>query len=490
MALGMPLLMGWAMVACNEESDKPLPSYQPDMSVAVNDFSLKADMNVLDDLDSIYFSIDLDKGVIFNADSLPVGTDITKLIPVISYPSTCNSAVIHMEGGKVRQGDVDYMQNPSDSIDFSGKVTFTLTSGQGASSRTYTIKVNVHQLNPDSLSWSNMASAKLPSRLANPLEQKTVACNNMAYTLIKEADNTYTMATTDAPADGSWNKATVSGLSAPDVRSFVAADDAFYILDAGMLMTSANGVNWSATGKQWRSITGGFADCVLGLANVDGVLCHVSYPDKYGTVAAEADFPVDNASNLGLFSSKWSQTPIALLVGGTSEDGTPVRGTWSFDGINWVKISSSDEASAISNASIVPYYIYRKSLTSWRKTEYAIWLLIGGRKNGQDVNDTVWMSYDNGVNWQKAPVGMQLPNDVPALWNADALTIDVQFDAVLSDAWTKAPAQMRLPYVQEGYNLTWRCPYIYMFGGLTEQNAFSNTIWRGVLNQLTFTPII
>ena len=48
-------------------------------SVRISAFSLKSDSTVLENLNNVFFTIDLEKGLIYNADSLPKGTQITKL---------------------------------------------------------------------------------------------------------------------------------------------------------------------------------------------------------------------------------------------------------------------------------------------------------------------------------------------------------------------------------------------------------------------------
>ena len=37
---------------------------------------------------------------------------------------------------------------------------------------------------------------------------------------------------------------------------------------------------------------------------------------------------------------------------------------------------------------------------------------------------------------------------------------------------------------------SWTSPYIYLFGGVNEDGNVCNEVWRGVLNRLTFKPII
>lgn len=142
----LPCLIGAAIVlgACNaEKSDEP--AYEPALSVAVQGFSLTANSKVMANLDSVFFSIDLDHAVIFNADSLPVGTNINKLVPKITFPAAVSKAEIKMSGGTTRTGIVNYKTSPTDSIDFTGDVTLTLSTEDGALSKTYTLKVNVHK---------------------------------------------------------------------------------------------------------------------------------------------------------------------------------------------------------------------------------------------------------------------------------------------------------------------------------------------------------
>ena len=50
--------------------------------------------------------------------------------------------------------------------------------------------------------------------------------------------------------------------------------------------------------------------------------------------------------------------------------------------------------------------------------------------------------------------------------------------------------QQRIPWQVEGGIITWECPYIYLIGGYGPDGKLYDTIWRGVLNRLTFTPII
>ncbi|MDE5808247.1 MAG: hypothetical protein K2H76_09025, partial [Muribaculaceae bacterium] len=101
----MAAVMASGIASCNKKTEEPEDEtekivYLP--NVAVTSFKLKANKDVMPKLDSVFFSVDLDHGVIFNADSLPVGAKVNKLVPSISYSSAITSALIIMEGGTTR----------------------------------------------------------------------------------------------------------------------------------------------------------------------------------------------------------------------------------------------------------------------------------------------------------------------------------------------------------------------------------------------------
>ena len=127
-------------------------------------------------------------------------------------------------------------------------------------------------------------------------------------------------------------------------------------------------------------------------------------------------------------------------------------------------------------------------------SEFKIWLLVGGRKTDGTPNRTVYMSYDNGVNWISAVDYMQLPEYITSLIQADPIVLEHGMNANLQDAWKKMPARQAAPWMIKhelnGYELSWQCPYIYLFGGRDGEGRLSTTVWRGVLNRLTFTPLL
>lgn len=164
------LITGAATLSsCNEKKDSDM--YLAPVNLAVTAFKLKSNLGN-QELDSVYFSIDLNKGLIFNADSLRKGTDISKVVATITFQGTVSEAKIVMEGGSTRTGEIDYKKNPTDSIDFTGNVTLHVKADDNKIGTSYRIKVNVHQMETDSLYWSETAERKLPRGLPTPSTRK------------------------------------------------------------------------------------------------------------------------------------------------------------------------------------------------------------------------------------------------------------------------------------------------------------------------------
>lgn len=480
------ILLGGALSSCNKESDDL--SFVSPTNLAVTNFKLKYTRDA-QGVDSAYFSIDLEHGVIFNADSLRRGTPVNKLVAEITYSATIDRATIIMDGGSTRVGEIDYKNNPTDSIDFTGNVRLVI--GYGDNEASYRIKVNVHKELADSLVWDETALASLPSRLGNPSAQKTVSFGDVAVCLLRESDGSYTLSTSSDLMANQWNKREITFPFTPQVESLSNSSDAVYILDStGNLYRSADMTQWTATGETWESIIGGYNETVVGLRNDGGTLRHAQYPKlSISETAIPSDFPVKGRSNFVTLTNKWTSSPVAFFAGGVTSDGSVSSDTWAFDGSDWVKLGSGG-IPAVESATIVPYYTYRPSATGEAMLEYDVWMLIGGRMADGQSNRTVYVSYNNGVNWAPGNSLMQLPEVIPAMAGCDNVVMTTEKSSNISDAWTRIGAPARISHKTDGDVISWDCPYIYIFGGYSPDNRLYDTIWRGVLNRLTFTPII
>lgn len=495
---GLLIALSLTLSSCNKDSSDT-PFYVEPSSVAVNGFSLKANTKVLSGLDSVFFSIDLERGLIFNADSLPKGTKVDALIPIIALPSSVTKANIIMEGGSKRTGEVDYLKNSDDSIDFTGRVVLELMSAEG-NSRAYEVKVNVHTMEPDSLWWGNTAIAKLPSRLEAPVEQRTVQTGDGSVAaVIAEADGSYTFSSSADAFSGVWTKNRIELPFVPKVRSLAFCDSRYYMLAAdGSLYSSPDGVGgWGATGEKWSCILGAYGNALTGISlpAQGDALEFTSFPAGVMGGSVPDGFPVSGYTDMLLLNSKWWDNPYAVIYGGTDRAGKLSGAVWAFDGSHWAQISNGG-VPALDGAAMIPYFAYRRTDKSWIFNEYSVLMVMGGRDADGNLNRDMYVSYDNGVFWSKASELMQMPEYIPGMYDLDAVAATTEMSGNFEPrGWNSAttpdlPSWFRVDYATDGYDVKWECPYIYLYGGRDSSGKLYNTVWRGVIRRLTFLPLL
>lgn len=489
-------LLGSA-TSCNDKTTETEEIAVTVSTVAVKSFTLKADSKVMTNLDSVFFSIDLDKGVIFNADSLPVETNISRLIPVITFMTTMSKAeIVVSEEGK-EDKTYDYLTNANDSIDFTKKVQLKVTAFDMQTSYTYDLKVNVHSQKPDSLMWDRNAATTLPSRKGNPSAQHTVLFKDKALSVIEESDGEFTLSTSSDLFNGRWDKEKLILSFNPDISTLSATPDALWMLDEqGNLYTSADGSTWETTGENWVSLIGPYLNCVLGVKTSDNGLIHCHYPDIADISDTDVDpnFPMSGRSDFVTIDNEWSELPVAFFIGGKKDDASLSNATWAFDGNKWACIDDLP-APALESPTIFKYVYNRRTGNSFYPYSAEAWLMFGGKNADGSVNKTVYYSYDNGITWRPGDSLMQFPEYVPALYGADAVVMYTSLTANISDYWnpsrsSRAGLGLKPEYTINGFDITWKCPYIYLIGGMDSGNQLSDSVWRGVLARLAFTPLI
>ncbi len=455
-------------VSCNSDTEDlgyTLPS-----SALVKSFSLSANDSVLDNLDKVFFSIDLNNATIFNADSMPYSTRIDKLIPVIT---TGGASAVELVVPRPGQSDttINYVEHPNDTIDFSnGIVKLKIQSVDESVTMEYKISINVHQVKSDSLSWGSTAFSKLPGADTPATKQHTLKHNGKVYCLRNAGDDCILASCVNPDLD-MWQSENMSFDFTPDIESFRTSASAFYILDdAGALYKSEDeGKTWSSTGKTFTYLIGGYGEDVIGTVK-SGDSWSIASTDG-SSLAAPADFPVTGMSTPVEYTFPMSASRQLTVVGGRKADGSLSADSWGFDGHNWARLSRTGLPEGLEGATVTPYYTFEEN-EYWVATKESLFLLIGGRTSTGKCNMTSYISYDYGMSWQKAPELMQLPNDVPAVYGAQTVVVSSLLGSRASVAIT-----------------SWECPYIYLFGGYGANGALNNQVWRGVINRLSFKPL-
>lgn len=171
---------------------------------------------------------------IYNTDSLPVGTNAGKI--VFSAFNMRGTATIRDLG---TGSNVAF--NASDSTDFTTPRLITITSTDLSASRQYVVEVNVHKEEADTFVWKQAAAAQLAAlskmRLFAADGTLTLFAHNAAgKTLCLKAS---------AAQPEAWEEREANADIA-DPRNIQLFKDAYYAIGKGGLLSSADGITWTA----------------------------------------------------------------------------------------------------------------------------------------------------------------------------------------------------------------------------------------------------
>lgn len=485
------------IASCNSDSYEY--HSELDGSAIVKSFSLVENDKVLADLDSVYFSIDLVKGEIFNADSLPVGTRISGIAATIVTDNP-SAVTLHIPRPGQTDSVVDYLSNSADTIDFSnGPVRLEVTSQNGLTIKNYSIRINVHTIKSDSLCWGSEAVAPLPA-LSGATKQRTVQRGSAAYTFSTDGSRYSVAATSDFAA---WDPSAFTPGFDMDVTTAVATDDKFYALATdGTLWSATQAAGpWSSEELNFSCLYGGYGAEVVGLCtNVNGQPGVMLYP-SLKPVSAPSGIPVSGFSPAVNLSASDSEHASQLIItGGRDAYGRLTAETFGFDGSSWAQLSQKALPFAVEDLAVAPYYSLRNKAIEWRVDVLPTLLAMGGRKADGKLNDVVYISRDWGMHWQKADSLLQPGTQMPVVYGAQTLVAERTLSVARSAAsWQELPARRlpigaRMAAVAPLSRATapiteWEAPYIYLFGGYTADGKLNTGVWRGVINRFTFKPI-
>lgn len=483
-------LTGGIFASCN--SDDTWGSEPVDLSgTAVTGFSLKNNIQVLNNLDSVYFSIDLVNCRIFNATPLPCDTK-TDALAVSIASNSCSQAKLLFKDNDGNDAVVDYLTSPDDKVNFAnGPVTLRIVSLDGNNTRDYNITVNVAKSVTDSLYWDRLDSGSLYG-ITGMNRSRTVKVNGNALTLTSSRSGRLAI-TTFIPAaqagGGNWQSAIVEpqfsvngGSSATpsiNVESFTSTSDgSLYLIDNnGNLYRSTDlGNTFTKVDSNWLSLTTAYKNGVLGVKENAGARSFAAYPSTLWPSAGASlptGFPVKGASQGVEFTTKWAAQPQVVIAGGTTAAGLYSSSTWAFDGNKWAEISKT--LPAASGYSMTRYTIAETDTVSWRTKERDILIAFGG--NGLKPVKEVWVSKDMGVNWQRGTSLLQLPDYIPFTTGGSLLVFEKTLEAGNATPLAIKPIT------------SWDCPYLYLFGGYGEDGSLLPTYWSGVVNYLTNKPL-
>lgn len=384
------------------------------------------------------FVIDQNSGDIYNPDSLPVGTDISKVVVDI----TADNYVFIV-------AETDSLWEEEDSLDFRSPIHFKVLSQAGAFGKVYTVQINVHQQEPDSMVWTRMAGSDFSTDIA---KQKAVYLNGHIY-VFAEQNGQVNLTSTSTDDGRQWSPLQPTDLpTQADLTSAVVWKGQFYMLAGQELYTSADALTW---GK-------------------------VETDQTFGRLIAAAD-----------------QGAVKLIAADTENHYIE-----SFDGLSWKQAGELPENFPTNRFSSISYELNTNSSLSRI-------VLIGDGGLASDTTNVVWSQLTSETDWTDI-IPADLDDACPKLENATLLRYDNKlytFGGKGQDGEALTPFGRVYESVDNG--ITWapiteQVMFPETFGDLYEQAEgeyscvvddeqriwlmWSRTgeVWRGRINRLGF----
>lgn len=390
----LPFLLAAVLMAASCSSDEDTADYTGDcaitsvvMGTLYRDYTTQTadgrDTSYVITLPASYYPLHIDhlRGLIYNTDSLPVGTRVNRVR--FSTFSADGNIVYRLDSGK------DTLYSSSDSLDMTHPRRFTVYASNGIDTKQYVMTVNVAHVDENAYTWRQEADAGISS----PLSADRALTRGGELFVFGSADGKTRVLSRPTAGGNSWTAQDASGLTSGKLTDITLFGGRFYALDGGMLSTSENGVEWTQTGLATaieRIMGAGSTELYL-LAG--GTLYRTT--DGLTLTAEEADeslsmLPLEETGSVYWTSKVNSSIENVLLAG--FDGSTPriwkkeVNKTGTENNV-WSYYPVTDD-----NARILPR-LEGMSLFAYNGNIYALGTC--------EEQLTAWISEDGGRTWQK-----------------------------------------------------------------------------------------
>ena len=340
--------------------------------------------------------VDQLKQEIYNPDSLPVHTDIKKIL--FSSISSDGTLTWRKSSGN------DTLFSANDTIDFSEPRFFTCYSLDGQQQKTYKITVNVHKSASEEFSWQTISEGE---GLMEGITEQRLFLNGGKLCVLAVRDGQPVALQADTADVQSWSVTPTEGIGSFAPRSVQLFKGEYYFADCGVLKKSADGIAWAEVDAD-REIT---ALLIVGKDRIYGIGTEGAYSSADGEhwEADEVDGSVDDFPADGI-ASVWSPMTFNdnfsyLLLCGT-KDGELVV---------WKKIVDSQ------GSDTEPWSLFPQGdnganrypmLAQSAMLAYDDKIVCAGLNGGELSN--FFLSSDGGRSWQEQNAGYNLPANIEA----------------------------------------------------------------------------
>jgi hypothetical protein len=399
--------------------------------------------------DDYTFVIDQTQHLIYNVDSLPCGTDVTKVVAEI----TADTSYILITDQEATEA-TDTLWTSGDSLDFTKPIIMKVYAYDGTYGEPYTVKLNVHQVVPDSLVWSNL-SAGNDFKGAVDRGQKAVCFKQRIYVFEDAADQV--QLTSTATNDGRhWTALTELPLAEKaDYQSVMVWGDALYVLAGQQLYRSTDAETWEAVS--------GASDLTTLVASIytdrhqqmvavdaDGYLTQTADGHEWTpTELLPEGFPLTGLASAG-YELQSNPALYRLVVMGDNASATDTMH------VAWAKLNNDatwgNMLPAVSSTTFMPR-LKDVAMIAYDNKLYAFG---GPNERGSQSIDafaSFYVSLDGAASWEAVTASLFFPDEFPTYYSQ---------------------AGGRFAYVVDENQYLW-----ILWGGQTG-------VWRGRVNRLGF----
>lgn len=301
------------------------------------------------------FTIDQLNRLIYNADSLPVGAD------TIIDSILVDTFYVSFGAGYVTSGLNDTLFNIENYQDLrsaaKGGMEFTAHAPDLVTTRKYTLKINIHQQDPDSLQWTDMTE-KIAGFATTPVtnRQKSVTLNDQLLVYVAEATGDIIVYKTPTQSPSSWEATATNLPQDAQIASVVKVEADFNTPTEGMktrlYMSASNGDVYSTEdGAEWtreeglsgpvKNLVTSFAGILTGIVK-DGNALYLANAEEGNTVWQPAaqwtplpdGFPTEQIYSTAFLT--FNMLEEVMIVGRTQEEKII---PWAYDGQTWAAMN-------------------------------------------------------------------------------------------------------------------------------------------------------
>lgn len=265
------------------------------------------------------FVVDQKAKEVYNVDSLVYGTKVDKVVSNVS----CTGIPYRYD----LSSDAYVYYSSTDSVDFTSPVSVRITSSDGTYDNYYTIKLNVHRVDPDLMVWESFAAPALEG----VVPVKIIEHDGKMYLFGTDAGGAPVVAVSSVTGEPEWVVTSLSLSAACDLSSVQLFNEKFYMLVAGDVYTSGDAVSWalSSAGNAFVSL--------FAVSDNGGRLWAASETDIFssadGTAFLQAQplpegFPLYGVCSISSTLSTNESISRTMLIGFSSADKAGAAQVW------------------------------------------------------------------------------------------------------------------------------------------------------------------